>query len=245
MVNRVGSGSGYHIYDQVNLTNSGSDEVSEHDPRGNSYADIAGNISEDDKNGVILDLSTDKTDKSSDKAKEKSTPSTAAVINSTPVSDTSESSGSSAGKTAASVITAVRNVLDKISAFFNELWNGSSDKSGSSTSGAGTAGTASSTSSGATVDAAQTAAGSNTSSSSDSKSIPGSVEVKDLPRTDNLDSIRSYLSDYDGRRLAHNSDLLTSYDRFGRLVEPNVSDKDKIIRGDSGSLIDSLSRKQS
>ena len=69
-------------------------------------------------------------------------------------------------------------------------------------------------------------------------------DVIDLPKTDDLDSIKSYLNDYNGHRLARNSSLLTSYDRFGRLVEPGVSDKDKILRGDSESLMNQLRRKK-
>ncbi len=65
-----------------------------------------------------------------------------------------------------------------------------------------------------------------------------SGEVEYLPRTSDMKAIREYMKDYGGRHLAVNSDLLTSYDRYGRIVKHNPSDADRLLRESTDQLID-------
>jgi len=50
--------------------------------------------------------------------------------------------------------------------------------------------------------------------------------------SNDAESIANFMVDYGGRRLAKNSDLLTQYDRTGKIVTPNASDKRRILQGD-------------
>ncbi len=222
MVNRVGSGTGYRIYDSVNLANNTSDQVADNaaDRKG-SYSDISAGITGNGDPGVVLDLSTDK--KTSDPAPE------AASAQDNEIGSAPEE-GAPFSRASGSLIDTFRNVLRQIGDFFNTLWNGSTASA--------PVPTASDDNSSAASDKTAAVPSDASAAVSLDSTIHGNVE--NLPRTDDIDSIRSYLNDYDGHRLAHDSGLLTSYDRFGRLVEPNVSDKDKILRGDSSSLIDQL-----
>lgn len=257
MVDRVGSGTGYHIYDNVNLSDNGS-QTSDH--KETDYADIAENLSEEDRRGVVLDLSgADKKTAASKKDNTETRPDISAVLK----NDTDMASGTSDTSSApfASITDTINKIITGIRNFFSSLWNGADEK----TSAAGTASNGNAvTDSAAAADsdsAKRSASVSNGSSvtgvpstssispvtgisASDSDPISQTDEVIDLPKTDDLDSIRSYLNDYNGHRLARNSSLLTSYDRFGRLVEPDVSDKDKILRGDSESLMNQLRKKK-
>ncbi len=88
-------------------------------------------------------------------------------------------------------------------------------------------------------------AGTGESSSGAGMSSGGSVisgEVEYLPRTSDIKAIREYMKDYGGRHLAVNSDLLTSYDRSGRIVRHDPSDADKLLRQGSDQLIDTGKR---
>lgn len=227
MVNRVGSGSGYRIYDSVNLADNTDSQVSDNAGHNDSsYKNISENLNDDDRAGVVLDLSTGKDpggvhpdatapEESSDRDD----------VNSGSTASSSDMSG---------IISTVRNIFRQIGEFFSTLWNGKPAADNTDTA-AGGKGNDPATSAASVLKPDETA---NTASD---PAFTGSVA--DLPRTDDIASIRSYLNDYGGHRLAHGSDLLTSYDRFGRLVEPNVSDKDKILRGDSSSLMDRLDKK--
>lgn len=46
------------------------------------------------------------------------------------------------------------------------------------------------------------------------------------------EDIAAFLVDYGGRKLAKNSDLLTQYDRSGRIVGPSASDRRRILQGE-------------
>ena len=223
MVNRVGSGTGYRIYDSVNLANNTSDQVADNAAdKNSSYSDISSGITANGDPGVVLDLSTEK--KSGDTIPEDAASADDGIHSAAHNTDASSAPASG------SLIDTFRQVLRQIGNFFNTLWNGSTASVA--------AGTASDNTDSAVPDKTADAASDAPRTISTGSTIHGNVE--DLPRTDDIDSIRSYLNDYDGHRLAHDSGLLTSYDRFGRLVEPNVSDKDKILRGDSSSLMDQL-----
>ena len=150
--------------------------------------------------------------------------------------DTSaDTSSSSTSSFVSSVKDTINQLITVFKNFFASLWNGSGKSSDITDS-----------------DDKAAALSSDDLSDTDSTDIMPANEnvlsetedVIDLPKTDDLDSIKSYLNDYNGHRLARNSSLLTSYDRFGRLVEPGVSDKDKILRGDSESLMNQLRRKK-
>jgi hypothetical protein len=225
MVNRVGSGSGYRIYDSVNLADNTDSQVSDNAGRNDSsYKNISENLNDDDRAGVVLDLSTGKDPGGVH-------PDVPAPEGSSGRDDVN--SGSTASSSDMSgIISTVRNIFRQIGEFFSTLWNG---KPAADNTAAGPA---------ASDGDASAASGSVPAETAENESDPAFAEnVADLPRTDDISSIRSYLNDYGGHRLAHGSDLLTSYDRFGRLVEPNVSDKDKILRGDSSSLMDQLDKK--
>lgn len=257
MVDRVGSGTGYHIYDNVNLSDSGS-QTSDH--KETDYADIAENLSEEDRRGVVLDLSgADKKNSASKKSSaEAHLDITAAQKSDTDV--VSETPGASSAPFA-SITDSINKIITGIRNFFSSLWNGADEK----TSAAGTVSNGNAVtdsadtayngsaqrSSSVSNDVSVTGVPSTSSispvtgiSASDPDPISQTDDVIDLPKTDDLDSIRSYLNDYNGHHLARNSSLLTSYDRFGRLVEPDVSDKDKILRGDSESLMNQLRKKR-
>lgn len=237
MVNRVSGGSGYHIYDSVNLTGKNDQDS---DNRGSDYADIANNVSDDDRNGVVLDLSGSEKKIASQKdartvEKETSDVKQADEDLSLSADTSADTSSSSTSSFISSVKDTINQLITVFKNFFASLWNGSGKSSDITDS-----------------DDKAAALSSDDLSDTDSTDIMPANEnvlsetedVIDLPKTDDLDSIKSYLNDYNGHRLARNSSLLTSYDRFGRLVEPGVSDKDKILRGDSESLMNQLRRKK-
>ena len=63
--------------------------------------------------------------------------------------------------------------------------------------------------------------------------VAASVAETDPLNMDNdPESIASFMSDYGGRRLAKNSDLLTQYDRSGRIISPSASDRRRILQGE-------------
>lgn len=51
-------------------------------------------------------------------------------------------------------------------------------------------------------------------------------------RTNSPEDIASFMSNYGGRRLAKNSDLLTQYDRTGHIVDVDPSDRRRILQGE-------------
>ena len=117
MVNRVGSGSGYRIYDSVNLADNTDSQVSDNAGHNDSsYKNISENLNDDDRAGVVLDLSTGKDpggvhpdatapEESSDRDD----------VNSGSTASSSDMSG---------IISTVRNIFRQIGEFFSTLWNG-------------------------------------------------------------------------------------------------------------------------
>lgn len=77
-----------------------------------------------------------------------------------------------------------------------------------------------------------------TDSISDGASGPLTAEAarRLLHPPNDAESIQRFMSGYDGRKLAKNSDLLTYYDRRGQHVELDASDKRKILQGTSGEM---------
>ena len=57
-------------------------------------------------------------------------------------------------------------------------------------------------------------------------------EVQPYLKSGDLSQVVSLLTDNGKRTVAHNSTLLTYYDRNGNLIEPNASDRERILRGD-------------
>ncbi len=57
-------------------------------------------------------------------------------------------------------------------------------------------------------------------------------EIQPYLRSGDLNQVISLLTDNGKREAARNSTLLTYYDRTGRMVEPNASDRERILHGD-------------
>ena len=57
-------------------------------------------------------------------------------------------------------------------------------------------------------------------------------EIQPYLRRGDLNQVISLLTDNGKREAARNSTLLTYYDRTGRMVEPNASDRERILHGD-------------
>ncbi len=57
-------------------------------------------------------------------------------------------------------------------------------------------------------------------------------EIQPYLRSGDLNQVISLLTDNGKREAARNSTLLTHYDRTGRMVEPNASDRERILHGD-------------
>lgn len=68
--------------------------------------------------------------------------------------------------------------------------------------------------------------GEKTSAASD-EVVKASVKQQNSP-----EEIAAFLADYGGRHLAKNSDLLTQYDRSGKIVGPSPSDRRRILQGE-------------
>lgn len=60
-------------------------------------------------------------------------------------------------------------------------------------------------------------------------------EIRQYLHTGDLPQVISILTDNGKKTIAKNSTLLTYYDRNGRVVEPNASDRERILHGDRGS----------
>lgn len=58
------------------------------------------------------------------------------------------------------------------------------------------------------------------------------AEIQKYLHTGNLDQVISLLTDNGNKTIAKNSNLLTYYDRSGRLTEINPSDRERILHGD-------------
>lgn len=58
------------------------------------------------------------------------------------------------------------------------------------------------------------------------------VEVPEEKTSAASDEVAAFLADYGGRHLAKNSDLLTQYDRSGKIVGPSPSDRRRILQGE-------------
>lgn len=57
-------------------------------------------------------------------------------------------------------------------------------------------------------------------------------EIRQSLRDGNMDHVISLLTDNGRKTVAKNSTLLTSYDKNGRVVEPNASDRERALHGD-------------
>lgn len=57
-------------------------------------------------------------------------------------------------------------------------------------------------------------------------------EIQKHLRSGDLNQVISLLTDDGKKTIARNSSLLTYYDRNGRMVEPNASDRERILHGD-------------
>ena len=57
-------------------------------------------------------------------------------------------------------------------------------------------------------------------------------EIQPYLRSGDLNQVISLLTDNGKKEAARNSTLLTYYDRTGRMVEPNASDRERILHGD-------------
>lgn len=57
-------------------------------------------------------------------------------------------------------------------------------------------------------------------------------EIQESLRIGDMDQVINLLTDNGKRTLARNSTLLTSYDKNGRVVEPNTSDMERVLHGD-------------
>lgn len=57
-------------------------------------------------------------------------------------------------------------------------------------------------------------------------------EIQEFLRSGDMDQVINLLTDNGKRTIAKNSTLLTSYDKNGRVVEPNTSDMERVLHGD-------------
>lgn len=57
-------------------------------------------------------------------------------------------------------------------------------------------------------------------------------EIRPYLKNGDLDQVISLLTDNGQKTIARNSTLLTYYDKNGRMVEPNASDRERILHGD-------------
>ena len=57
-------------------------------------------------------------------------------------------------------------------------------------------------------------------------------EIQEFLRIGDMDQVINLLTDNGKRTIARNSTLLTSYDKNGRVVEPNASDMERVLHGD-------------
>ena len=57
-------------------------------------------------------------------------------------------------------------------------------------------------------------------------------EIQPYLKSGDLDRVISLLTDNGRKTIARNSTLLTYYDRNGKMVEPNASDRERILYGD-------------
>ncbi|MCM1542306.1 MAG: hypothetical protein NC121_13730 [Blautia sp.] len=60
-------------------------------------------------------------------------------------------------------------------------------------------------------------------------------EIRQSLREGNMEHVISLLTDNGRKTVAKNSTLLTSYDKNGRVVEPNASDRERALHGDKNS----------
>lgn len=73
---------------------------------------------------------------------------------------------------------------------------------------------------------------------SDEISVPAVVEecrdreIRESLRSGDMAQVIDLLTDNGKRTIARNSTLLTSYDKNGRVVEPNASDAERVLHGD-------------
>ena len=61
-------------------------------------------------------------------------------------------------------------------------------------------------------------------------------KIQQSLRNGDIEQVISLLTENGKRTVAKNSTLLTSYDRNGRVVESNASDRQRVLYGDKNSL---------
>lgn len=60
-------------------------------------------------------------------------------------------------------------------------------------------------------------------------------EIRPYLKKGDLDQVINLLTDNGKKTIARNSNLLTYYDKNGRMVEPNASDRERILHGDKNT----------
>lgn len=110
----------------------------------------------------------------------------------------------------------IADTLNSIKAFFVRLWTGEDDAAGALSAEEENTENAE-TEIISPIDAPKEA----------EKAVFETVNLRNNPET-----IAEFMVDYGGRHLVKNSDLLTQYDRNGRITSPNASDRRRILQGD-------------
>lgn len=118
-----------------------------------------------------------------------------------------------------------RDALRAVADFFLSIWNGGSESARSEA-----AATADDS------DAGETYAGAVTEAADSEQAFTSQTDTDEArpisTRTNSPEDIASFMSNYGGRRLAKNSDLLTQYDRTGHIVDVDPSDRRRILQGE-------------
>lgn len=117
-----------------------------------------------------------------------------------------------------SAFEGIRKVWENIKKFFSDLWNGDSESPK------------------AFAEMTETTASIEIPDflkSTKEGEVPATTERPNFAEKQaSAENIAAFMVDYGGRKLAKNSDLLTQYDRTGKIVTPNASDKRRILQGD-------------
>lgn len=246
MVNRIDDNNYYNTYPKtknVNVPNTGEkfslnynqDELQTKDSEKNDKADKSGKDRKDtdEQNGVKLELSGNGRTSSVDRLKTTDAAKTQA----------SESGQSIVGILREIVTTAVSAVKD----FFYKIWN-EPDKVNESVVDEDSEETAESmtmaesaeinteqpkqTAEHAIQDMAAAAQDQDTAAAQKMSEELLDREIQPYLRKGDLNQVINLLTDNGKKTVAMNSTLLTYYDRNGKMVEINASDRERILRGD-------------
>ena len=106
-----------------------------------------------------------------------------------------------------SILDILVDAWRQIRKFFSDLWNGGSDN---------------------ILEASEIV-----DTSNDSEEITINTRIASTENLNNSpENIASFMMDYGGKKLAKNSDLLTQYDRSGKIISPSPSDRRRILQGE-------------